>query len=167
MEPTLEEIISALASATPMGAAVDEPEGSRYVQLSTTYRDTLVAGLQAHATEHAHLSATLEEGRTVTLTAQRTALAESLLAEEEGWQTQDTAMNDEFRAEVTAAATAAADDDSARDTVLAMVGKRQKLLGHANNTPIIQGGKPFEQPALTKAQHDDIQAARRDAGLVN
>lgn len=164
MKYSLKQIIGILASAERQGMPEDNPEGSRYVQLSDTLVSAMTADLQEHATEHEALAAKLEASKQAALAASRQAITDKALAQEE-WQSGDDEIDAEFRAEALAAATAAADDEAAEAAVNKLVGRQQKLLGLAKNTPGIKTGDPLGQGKLSEEQQKAIEAARREMGL--
>lgn len=156
MKLSLAEIIQMLSTVDRSGMPTDEPEGTRYVQLSDTLTKQITASLEAHQ----QYAADLEQQVKANAAAARHAIADKILASEP-WQSQDETLDAEFAAEVKVLAEGAETDELAEQAVLAAVAKRQKLLAIAQNTPGIK-------PATTGPDADaikEITHSRRHAGL--
>ena len=162
MKYSLKQIISMLTSAERQGMPEDNPEGSRYVQLSDTLVSDIAASLQVHETAHAALEQQVAASEQAGLKASRQAIVDKVLAADD-WQSGDDEIDAEFRADVLAAATAAEDDEKAEAAALKLVGKQQKLLARAQNTPGIEANDLSGKVSAERAK--EIQKARRRAGL--
>lgn len=166
----LAEIISALNDAERQGTATDNPEGSRYIQLSDSLAVQLADSLEAHAAQYESLQSQLEaaQAEDTNATAEaRNALVDNLLASADLPETSPE-LDTEFKASLVQLATNAASTQEAEDAVSTAIEKRQKLLGYAQNTPNIEAGSVFEDnqdPNGEKARA--IAQSRRAAGLAN
>lgn len=162
MKLSLAEIIQMLSTADRSGMPTDDPEGTRYVQLSDTLTRQITASLEAHQERTSSLEQQVQANATQAATAARHAIADKILAGEP-WQSQDETLDAEFITEVQALAETAETDELAEQAVFAAVTKRQKLLAIAQNTP---GIKPATNGPDAKAAKA-IAQSRRHAGLIN
>ena len=163
MEPlTLEQIIQALEQHPRMGAAEDSPEGSRYVQISTTALSDITRSLKAHQEAHAALEQQVAASEQASLAASRQAIVDKVLAADD-WQSGDAEIDAEFRSDALALAMSAEDDEAAEAALAKAVSKQQKLLARAQNTPGIEANDLSGKASAERAK--EIQKARRRAGL--
>lgn len=152
---TLAAIVAALTTdAQFQGAATDEPEGSRYLNISATLAGQFAESIGAAITDIEHLQAELDEQKALNVQTKLEKEVDVALAHA-GLELGSIDAEHAFRAELLAAAGEAEDSGAA---IEALIDAKEKALGLPNDN--MPGLKASETDKLSgKVKEIDTRAS--------